>query len=155
MKTFFQITGIALFAILVVTCGNRSLAQKDTESSEERTSITGKYWKLIEINGKPVVLDESIGSEPFIILRNEDRRVNGSGGCNTISGSFEISEGNRIKFSQMATSLKACLNMEFEEALKKALDMADNYSLSDDGKYLSLNRARMAPLARFEVVYLR
>jgi len=44
--------------------------------------------------------------------------------------------------------------MEIEEELKKVIEMADNYSLSEDGKYLSLNRARMAPLARFEVVYL-
>jgi hypothetical protein len=52
----------------------------------------------------------------------------------------------------MASSMMACLNMEVEEALKKALEMADNYSVSADGKYLSLNRARMAPLARFEAV---
>jgi hypothetical protein len=44
--------------------------------------------------------------------------------------------------------------MEVEDALKKALETADNYSLSGDGKYLSLNRARMAPLARFELIYL-
>jgi len=34
-------------------------------------------------------------------------------------------------------------------------DVVDNYTVSEDGKYLSLNRARMAPLARFEVVYLK
>jgi len=51
--------------------------------------------------------------------------------------------------------MMACLNMEIEDELKRALEMADNYSLSSDGKFLSLNRARMAPLARFEVVYLR
>ena len=50
--------------------------------------------------------------------------------------------------------MMACLNMEIENELKRALEMADNYSLTADGKYLSLNRARMAPLARFEVVYL-
>jgi len=155
MKTLFQIAGIVVLAIVMITCGNRSLAQKDTASGEGNASITEKYWKLIEMNGKPVALDESVGSEPFIILKNEDHRVNGSGGCNTIFGSYEISDGNRIKFSQMATSMKMCLNMELEDALKRALDMADNYSLSDDGKYLSLNRARMAPLARFEVVYLK
>jgi len=157
MKTFFQIAGIVVLAFFVITCGNRSLAQKDTAAkalAEANASITDKYWKLIEINGKPVT-SETVAKEPFIILKNEDQRVNGNGGCNTIFGTYEISEGNRIKFSQMATSLMACLNMEVEDALKKALDMADNYSVSEDGKYLSLNRARMAPLARFEVVYLK
>ena len=117
-------------------------------------TITGKYWKLIELNGKPVVLDESFKREPFFILRTEERRVNGHGGCNTFSGTFEIdAAANRIKFLQMATSMMMCLNMEIEDAMKKVFEMADNYSLSPDGKYLSLNRARMAPLARFEVVY--
>jgi len=118
--------------------------------------ITEKYWKLVELNGKPVVLDESFKREPFFILRTEEHRVNGNGGCNTLTGSYEIdAAAKRIKFSQMATSMMMCLNMEVENAMKKVFEVADNYSLSPDGKYLSLNRARMAPLARFEVVYLR
>ena len=31
---------------------------------------------------------------------------------------------------------------------------ADNYTLSPDGMTLSLNKARMAPLARFEADYV-
>ena len=118
-------------------------------------SITEKYWKLIEINGKPVSMDESAGRTPFIILKNEGNRVNANGGCNSLSGSYEIGQGNRIKFSQMISTMMACVNMEIETELKKALETTDNYSLSADGQHLSLNRARMAPLARFEVVYLR
>jgi hypothetical protein len=38
--------------------------------------------------------------------------------------------------------------MQLEDELKNVLGMADNYSILD-GK-LSLNKARMAPLARFE-----
>ena len=48
--------------------------------------------------------------------------------------------------------LKFCQGTsEFEDALFKAFETIDNYSLGDDGK-LSLNRARMAPLLRFELV---
>ena len=121
----------------------------------QQESITEKYWKLIEINGKPVVMDESTGREPFIILKNEGNRINANGGCNSLTGSYEISQGNRIKFSQMISTMMACVHMEIETELKKALEMTDNYTLSADGQYLSLNRARMAPLARFEAVYLR
>jgi hypothetical protein len=42
--------------------------------------------------------------------------------------------------------------MDVEEAFHEVLRAVDNYSL--DGKRLTLNRARMAPLARFEAVYL-
>ena len=118
--------------------------------------ITEKYWKLIELNGKPIVFDAQTGGRgAFIILKNENNRVNGSTGCNTLTGTYEIDPARyRIRFSQMATTLMACMNMEVENELKRVLELADNYTLTADGKYLSLNRARMAPLARFEVVYL-
>ena len=45
--------------------------------------------------------------------------------------------------------------MEIEQQLHRAFEDADNYTLSEDGQYLSLNKGGMAPLARFEVVYLR
>ena len=118
--------------------------------------ITEKYWKLIELNGAPVVLGENDKREPFILLKAEGSRVNGNTGCNTISGSYELdAAANRIKFTQMVTTQMMCLNMEIENNMKKVFESVDNYTVSPDGKYLSLNRARMAPLARFEVVYLR
>lgn len=151
MKTFIQITAVFIFVFTMGACKtNLSGVKKEPEG------ITEKYWKLIEINGQPVVPDESVKREAFIILKDEGNLVNGNGGCNTLSGTYEIDRTtNRIKFSQMASTMMACLNMEIENQLKRTLEMADNYSLSADGKYLSLNRARMAPLARFELVYLK
>ena len=159
----FQIAGVITFAFMAGSCKTSTAAQSKVATeqpkaiAEQTNGITEKYWKLIEINGKPVVFNESAGGrEASLILKNEDNRVNGNGGCNTFFGTYEIDPARlRIKFSQMASTMKACLNMEIEGELLKALEMADNYSLSADGKYLSLNRARMAPLARFEVVHLK
>ena len=151
MKKSFQIAGVIILVSILGACKTSS-----SSVTKQTDGITEKYWKLIEINGKPVVWSDETEREAFIILKDEDSRVTGNGGCNTLSGSYEIDRAaNRIKFSQMASTMMACLNMEVENELKRALEMADNYSLSADGKYLSLNRARMAPLARFEVVYLR
>ena len=50
----------------------------------------------------------------------------------------------------MATTLKACPDMEIEAQLVKVLETVDNYSIK--GGVLSLNRAKMASLARFEMV---
>jgi heat shock protein HslJ len=149
-KILFQTTCLIAFVFVLGAC-------KTTSSLPvQQDGITEKYWKLIEINGKPVVLDASVSREPHLILKVADNRVNGHGGCNTLSGTYEIDKAaNRIKFSQMASTMMACINMEVENELKRVLEMVDNYSLSADGKYLSLNRARMAPLAKFEVVYLR
>ena len=162
MKNFVQIA--ITLVLLTGACSKKTIEKVETHSSQLSGNgrevfseiITEKYWKLIELNGKPVVLDESFKQEPFFILKNEERRVNGHGGCNTFFGTFEIDPAaKRIKFSQMSTTMMMCLNMEIEDGMKKVFEMTDNYSLSPDGKYLSLNRARMAPLARFEVVYLR
>jgi heat shock protein HslJ len=149
-KILFQTACLIVLAFLMGACKTTS------RLPVQQDGITEKYWKLIEINGKPVVMDASVSREPHIILKAEDNRINGNGGCNTLSGTYEIDRAaNRIKFSQMASTMMACIDMEVENELKRVLESVDNYSLSADGKYLSLNRARMAPLAKFEVVYLR
>jgi len=153
MKKLFKTLVAIAFVAMIAACktSSGSIAQQQPEG------ITEKYWKLIEINGNRVATGETTGGrEAFLFLRNEDNRFNANGGCNTLTGTYEIEPAtNRIQFSQVATTTMACLDMEVEESLKRALGMTDNYSVSEDGKYLSLNRARMAPLARFEVMYLR
>ena len=81
-------------------------------------------------------------------------RVIGSGGCNNFTGTYQLEPGNRIRFSQMVSTAKMCFtNMEVEQKLNQVLGMTDSYFVNGDT--LILNRARMAPLARFEAVYLR
>ena len=46
--------------------------------------------------------------------------------------------------------MMACDNMADEATLAKVLEMVDNYTIS--GNTLSLNKARMAPLARFKLI---
>lgn len=115
--------------------------------------ITERYWKLVELMGKKVLPDESNKREPYMILKSENKQVIGSGGCNNFNGSYELKEGNRIAFSKIITTLMACPNLDSETQFLKVLEMADNYFMSADT--LVLNRARMAPLARFEAVYLK
>ena len=118
------------------------------------SDLVEKYWKLVELNGQPVKSDEKMnGKEPHIIFKIEDNRISGSGGCNSFFGTYELLEGNRIKFSQVGATMMACIDMDVENRLMEVLNMADNYNLNDEK--LTLNRARTAPLARFEVVYLK
>lgn len=121
---------------------------------KEAPTITETYWKLVELNGKPVARPASAQREAYMILKTANRRVMGSGGCNTFRGLYELQDGYRIRFSPTATTRKACAGgMDTEDQFFKVLSMADSYTLKDGT--LSLNRARMAPLARFEAVYFR
>ena len=156
MKYLLKLVIALVFLAGGCKTSSRGVEQSGNDGMQSGDGITEKFWKLVELNGNPVALDESVSNTPHIILKKENNRVNGHGGCNTITGSYEIDfSAHRIKFSQMVATMIACLNMEVEAGLTRALEMADNYSISADGKYLSLNRARMAPLARFEVEYLR
>ncbi len=115
--------------------------------TKDISGITEKYWKLVELNGKPVTITDDMRKEAHLILRTAGSRVTGHAGCNSFMGSYEIKPNNRISFSKIAGTMMACTNMETEAAFKSVLEMADNYNLTGDT--LILNRARMAPLARF------
>jgi len=162
MKTFVQtvILVLILGGGCKTTTTSRIVSESDSQIkavAQQPEGITERYWKLIELNGKPVVLDASTGGRnAFIILKIEENRVNGNTGCNTLTGAYEIDPTRyRIRFLQMAVTLKACMNMEVENELKRVLELVDNYAMSADEKYLGLNRARISPLALFEAVYMR
>lgn len=120
---------------------------------KEGKEIVEKYWKLVELRGKKVIPSENQNREPHFILKEPDKKVVGHGGCNSFHGEYELLTGDRIRFSKMASTLMACEGMETEREFLDVLEMADNYYV--DGDTLQLNRARMAPLARFAAVYFR
>jgi heat shock protein HslJ len=114
--------------------------------------VTDRYWTLVELNGKPL---PKLERAPWLMLEASGGRVHGFGGCNSFTGSYTLDKAaSRIRFGQIATTNMACISGEdVERALHGVLGSADNYSLAGDT--LSLNRARMAPLARFQAAYLR
>ncbi|MCS7037713.1 MAG: META domain-containing protein [Saprospiraceae bacterium] len=113
--------------------------------------VREKYWKLIELHGKPISVAESQQRETHIVLKFSGRVI-GSTGCNRLMGSYTLEEGNRLRFSQLASTLMSCPDVPYEGEFLKALERVDSYSLKNDT--LSLSKARMAPFARFVVVYL-
>ncbi|MCS7053308.1 MAG: copper resistance protein NlpE N-terminal domain-containing protein [Ignavibacterium sp.] len=112
--------------------------------------ITDITWRLIEIQGKPISrLDKHKKPIQFRLISKENR-VNGFAGCNNFWGSFNLKDGNRISFSKMASTLMACPDLHLETEFYRILDRADNYTIKDN--FLFLNKAKMAPLAKFEAV---
>lgn len=116
-------------------------------------NLVEKYWKLTELRGQSVTYKNDTDKEAFMTLKTEGNRVHGNFGCNTFNGTYELKSGNRISFSQMASTMMMCPNMEIEQQFNEVLQQVDNYNLNGDT--LVLNKARMAPLARFEAVYMK
>lgn len=114
--------------------------------------ITDRYWKLVQLHGRKI--DTPKGErEAFLFLSSAGNRVLGNAGCNSVNGSHELAPMKRLRFSKMATTLMACPNMETEKEFLDVLENTDSYFLKGDT--LELYRARMAPLARFENVFLK
>lgn len=118
-----------------------------SDSTSNVVDITGKTWKLTELNGQPITL-KNPEANPYFKLNTADMRYTGHGGCNGVGGTFELkSSAMRIKFNQGMSTMIACDDLETERAFVQALLSADNYSVN--GNTLTLNKARMAPLAKF------
>ncbi|EJL69579.1 META domain-containing protein [Chryseobacterium populi] len=129
-----------LLIFFLAACTSKPVSSKDND-------ITGKTWKLTEINGKPIQL-KNPKSVPYFSLNMADMRYSGHGGCNGVGGTFEIKqEAMRIKFNQGMSTMIACDDLETEQLFTKALLAADNYSVNSNT--LTLNKAKMAPLAKF------
>jgi heat shock protein HslJ len=121
--------------------------------SNDSTGLKEKYWKLTEINGKPVKVDSSFMKEPHVIFKEAQNQVNGNGGCNGFGGEYELKAPNRIKIERIISTQMACPALDIENQFTKVLTEADNYYVNGDT--LILNKARMAPLARFVAVYMK
>ena len=85
------------------------------------TSLENTYWKLTYL-GKAAVTVSSQQREPHLVFDSESHRVSGSGGCNGLTGSYEV-KGDELTFRQMASTMMACPEgMDTEKAFLKALE---------------------------------
>ena len=140
--------------------GENTLRQLDLDGNPIAGALAGHYvlhkhlrdpaiedrtWRLTELRGQPVAR-----AGAFLVLDAEQALASGNASCNSFSGAYAIKSGNRISFDEnMAVTMMACPDMTTEEQFLEALRQIDNYGFADG--VLSLNRARMAPLARFEI----
>lgn len=109
-------------------------------------NVEDKRWLLVELNGKAV---KGTPETHYIIFHSNDGRLEAKVDCNVLLNNYKIKNELQLKIEPGITTLMACegnLEQEFSDVLKTA----DN--ISSDGKTLSLNKARMSPLARFELV---
>ena len=114
--------------------------------------ITEKYWKLVELNGKPLP-NVSREKEPFLVLKDKGKNFGGNAGCNTLLGKYELGDRNKISFSDLVTTMMACPNPDTELAIRDALESTDHYVIAGD--FLRLEDARNRVNAKFQRVYLK
>jgi len=113
--------------------------------------LRGTYWKLVRLNGQPVLAAADRGREPHLIF--DQAQVSGSGGCNRLTGPVELG-GDRIAMKQIAATRMACsVGMEQESAFFDSLERAVRWRIT--GSHLELLDGAGRVLARFEAGALR
>lgn len=126
--------------------------QKEESKTKEvaLVDLKNSKWRLVKLNGKTIEKNKDNKKE-FGITFNTDGIFFAFAGCNNMAGSYELKEDvSRVKFSKVASTMMACEDMITEQEFAKVLEIVDNYNF--DGKTLKLNKAKMAPLAEFEII---
>jgi len=119
------------------TCGAKGAA----------APLEDTYWRLTRLGDEPVILAEG-QQAPYIRLEPAPRRAAGSGGCNRMTGGYELEE-DKLTFGAMSSTMMACLNgMEIEEAFHGALGKARTWKIA--GQHLELYDEKHVMVARFE-----
>lgn len=125
---------------------NGSLASNYVLTKNGNEAVEDKRWKLIELFGKPITGN---AQTHYIIFHSKDGKLEAKANCNVILNNYKIKNQYQLNITPGIATLIACPD-NLEQELLKALAQADNLSVSE--KNLSLNKARMAPLTRFELV---
>jgi putative lipoprotein len=123
------------------------LLKKAASLSQTTVSLENTYWKLTHL-GDDIVTVASQQPEPHLILNSGTGRATGSGGCNRMTGSYQLT-GDRLSLGQMVSTMMACMEgMETEQAFLKALGQVNRWSIT--GRQLELKDAAGRVLARFD-----
>ena len=114
--------------------------------------LRGTYWKLVRLSDTPVRVAEK-QREPHLIFANYEPRLSGNGGCNRLTGGFEL-DGEKLRLRGTAGTMMACpADMEQEQRLLQSLDKVERYRIR--GSHLDMLDGAGEVIARFEAVALR
>ncbi|MEJ2526173.1 MAG: YbaY family lipoprotein [Desulfuromonadales bacterium] len=118
---------------------------------QPNASLFNTYWKLTDLMGEKAPLGIN-DKEVHLVLNSENVSVSGFSGCNSFTGSYAVND-NEIKFSQMASTMRACIQgMETEQEFLKALSSTRFFKIVGDDLTLFDQNDRL--LLRFKAVYL-
>ncbi|HZH67805.1 MAG TPA: copper resistance protein NlpE N-terminal domain-containing protein [Chitinophagales bacterium] len=117
-------------------------------SKNGNAEVEDVTWQLVELNGQPLIGTEETH---YMIFHSKEGKVEAKANCNNLNVPYKITNTYQVNFDfeKGASTLMDCSD-NTEQELIEVLMTVDN--LTYDGKSLSLNKAKMMPLARFEIV---
>ena len=96
-----------LLATLLFVFACAPIAQQATpDGAGKDAPLENTYWKLTLL-GNASMRTAPNQQEAHFMLHSAERRVTGSGGCNRLTGGYEL-EGDKLTFGRMASTMMAC-----------------------------------------------
>ena len=144
-----KIFTIISFILIAATCNNRSSAVTDNDSStlppvtiNESQNIAGS-WILI-----PVMPSDSAGGKlPVINFNIAAQKFTGNSGCNSMSGSFQLS-GSELKFNEQIISTRMACPGYNEKIFMDNLLKVNRYEIQDSVLSLMYNTTPLSKWSR-------
>ncbi|WP_111413403.1 META domain-containing protein [Billgrantia lactosivorans] len=131
LKTLVARLGLMTAAVaLLAACGSQP--SEPTRQEGERVAsdhpVVGQRWNLLLVG-----TDErlSMPDTPHFVVSPEGR-VSGSDGCNSLNGRVSLGEGNRIEFSELATSRRGCPQLEDAKRVTAMMENAYRFLIDHD-----------------------
>jgi len=123
-----------LYCVLALVLGASTCNNKAPKHLTDISDLKDTRWLLTELSGNPVNLP--VGSEAYITLNTEQKRVLGSGGCNQLRAAMAV-DGDKLLFSKIGSTKKLCPeHMDTEKGFLKALEDTARFKLDKDVLHL-------------------
>jgi heat shock protein HslJ len=95
--------------------------------------LENTYWVLVEINGQPIVRDNS--KKLFIQLNADTKSMIGFAGCNRLSGEYTLS-GKKLSFRTISTRTFCENEMKIEDEFIQAVNKINKFTISEHELFL-------------------
>lgn len=110
-----------------------------------KNPLKNTKWKLIELDGEKMSPENEL---KLFLAFEADGKFYASGGCNSIFGSYFLTNKNGVQFAQIVSSEKECLFDHYDQALINALNATQLYLKTQENQ-LHLTIGKRAPFAKF------
>ncbi|MCH4564815.1 META domain-containing protein [Halomonas sp. EGI 63088] len=125
---FAKSLALLLGALTLAACSSRPVPEPGARTAALEGPVVGPRWNLLLVG-----TDErlSMPETPHIVVA-PDGRVSGSDGCNQLNGRVRLGEGNRIEFTELATTRRACPQGEDARRITGMMENAYRYLIDHD-----------------------
>ncbi|MDZ7851394.1 MAG: META domain-containing protein [Halomonas sp.] len=128
IKTLRNTLLLAAGALLLAACSSRPVLEVDDSAARLEGPVVDQRWNLLLVGTNERL---EFPERPYFVI-DRDGRVSGSDGCNQMSGRAQLGENNRIAFSELATTRRACPKGDEAQRVTGMLESAYRYLIDHD-----------------------